>query len=1180
MRVDVQLSKQEIVTPGQTSAGKLFGSEDKHGSPGGWRAAILRLWGLFICLAALLSPAALHAQTFQAIPALSFTMPYGGAAPLPQIISIGSTGAQLRYSVSATTTTGGSWLTLPAANGCCYYTPEAVMVAATPAANLSVGTYSGTIVVTSGTITMTIPVSLIIEPSTATFFDAPAGALTFSVTTAGKAPPTQPLGIRNAGTGTLAWTATTSTADGGGWLTLSASSGTAPSVLNVGINPAKLPSASLVAGTFTGMVVLHTGADTVTVPITMAVGPSVLRQINPITFTKTYANPGNPSAQIISLSAADASNVRIITTAINATGGSWLATTSRGCCYSTPQSLTVTADPAVMLAAGTYTSEIVLSATDGSDMIVVPVTLIVEPTTATYFDNSVGALTFSMQTDGLAPPVQSVPIRNASAGTLSWTAAASTADGGSWLTLSATSGTAPATLNVGINPANLPGTGLLAGTYVGNVVLTTAGDTVTVPVSLTIGTSVLRQINPLTFTQTFAGANAPDQVINLAATDDSAIRITATTISATGGNWLSISINGCCSYTPQSIEVSVNPGVTLAAGTYTASIVLQALNGGQAVIVPVTLVIKPSTATYFDEMPGQLTYSMTTSGNAPPAQLVQIRNAGTGTLSWTATTSTSDGGKWLTLSATSGNAPYLLNVGVTPSALPGGDLVAGTYTGQVVLQTAGDSVTIPVSFIVGTSVLRQINPLSFSMVYAGAPPLPQVISLATSDNSAVRFTAAVSSSTGGNWLSISLSGCCYDAPQDITVSVNPIVTLAPGAYTAEIELTASDGSQGIVVPVTLNIEPAAATFFDTLPGGLTFSMLPSTTAPAAQSLPIHNAGPGTLNWAAIVTTADGGKWLNLSTSSGTAPVTPTVSINPANLPGNGLVYGNYVGQIMLETIGDIVTVPVTVTIGPTVFHQLAPLSFSMNYHGTNPLTQAFTLTDTGGGLRYVVGADNSTGGNWFAINGNGCCYGTPTTFTATATPSVNIGPGVYTSEVVGTITQGSEATVIPVTLTVNSSTATAAPSFSPAGGAYDADQSVILTSATNDAAIYYTTNGTTPSTSSTRYTSPIPVTATQTIKAIAIAPAYAQSSVSSATYTITAPVAATPSASEVLTITEATAGATVYYTTNGATPTSASAKYTGPISLSSNPGTWVYQFIAIGPNYTSSAVRTVTVTVK
>ena len=168
--------------------------------------------------------------------------------------------------------------------------------------------------------------------------------------------------------------------------------------------------------------------------------------------------------------------------------------------------------------------------------------------------------------------------------------------------------------------------------------------------------------------------------------------------------------------------------------------------------------------------------------------------------------------------------------------------------------------------------------------------------------------------------------------------------------------------------------------------------------------------------------------------------------------------------------------------------------------------------------------------------------------------------------------------VVPVTLIVTSSSATALPTFTPPGGSYTSTQTVTIADATRDAAIYYTTDGTTPTTASKVYSAPIAVTTTgTTLKAIAIAPGYPQSAVAAAVYTITTPPAATPIPTQTITISDATAGATVYYTTNGTTPTTASTKYTGPIIFSTSA---TLKFIAVAPNYIQSAVRTVIVTVQ
>ena len=79
-----------------------------------------------------------------------------------------------------------------------------------------------------------------------------------------------------------------------------------------------------------------------------------------------------------------------------------------------------------------------------------------------------------------------------------------------------------------------------------------------------------------------------------------------------------------------------------------------------------------------------------------------------------------------------------------------------------------------------------------------------------------------------------------------------------------------------------------------------------------------------------------------------------------------------------------------------------------------------------------------------------------------------------------------------------------APTFSPAAGTYTTAQNVTISTTTEDATIYYTVDGTDPTTESTQYTSAITVSETTTIKAIAVKADYNNSSVASATYNIVA----------------------------------------------------------------------------
>jgi hypothetical protein len=88
------------------------------------------------------------------------------------------------------------------------------------------------------------------------------------------------------------------------------------------------------------------------------------------------------------------------------------------------------------------------------------------------------------------------------------------------------------------------------------------------------------------------------------------------------------------------------------------------------------------------------------------------------------------------------------------------------------------------------------------------------------------------------------------------------------------------------------------------------------------------------------------------------------------------------------------------------------------------------------------------------------------------------------------------------TLTITPIGKAAPPAFKPAAGTYKSAQTVTITDTTPGAEIYFTTDGTIPTTASTRYTKAIHVGATETIKSFVAAPGYTNSPVIAAKYTI------------------------------------------------------------------------------
>ena len=250
-----------------------------------------------------------------------------------------------------------------------------------------------------------------------------------------------------------------------------------------------------------------------------------------------------------------------------------------------------------------------------------------------------------------------------------------------------------------VSVANLPNAGLVAGTFVGTLTFQSADSAVTVPVCVVVGTNVLTQVNAISFTKVFGGPNPLPQTLTIAGIGRSVGNFVRS-YTASGGNWLST--GGCTSYcgTPNTITAIVNANVTLAVGTYTGEIVITSQDGGMTITVAVTLTIAPSNGTYFDSVPGQMSFSFQTGAlNNPPAQTIQIRNGGSGTLDWSLSVSTSDSGNWLSASTLSGGSFSTVSVSIQKQNLPGGGLIAGTFIGNLVFQGSGSSVTVPVSVV-------------------------------------------------------------------------------------------------------------------------------------------------------------------------------------------------------------------------------------------------------------------------------------------------------------------------------------------------------------------------------------------------------------------------------------------------------------------------------------------------
>jgi hypothetical protein len=149
--------------------------------------------------------------------------------------------------------------------------------------------------------------------------------------------------------------------------------------------------------------------------------------------------------------------------------------------------------------------------------------------------------------------------------------------------------------------------------------------------------------------------------------------------------------------------------------------------------------------------------------------------------------------------------------------------------------------------------------------------------------------------------------------------------------------------------------------------------------------------------------------------------------------------------------------------------------------------------------------------------------------------------------------------------------------ITPPSGTYTLPVTVTLKDATPNATIYYTTDGTTPTTSSTPYAGPFQLSGPTTVRAFAMANASAASGIASNNYAIQAatpvfsPAPGTYASSQEVTITDPTPGSVIYYTTDGSDPTTASTQYVSVISVATSE---TLKAIAVVAGYTNSVVAT------
>ena len=363
----------------------------------------------------------------------------------------------------------------------------------------------------------------------------------------------------------------------------------------------------------------------------------------------------------------------------------------------TPRLLPVIADPGA-LSPGSYTASVTILAANANAS---PTTIMVIFTVGAALPRTLAvdksSLSFPLP-QGVGAQTQNVLVSNQGGQTLSYSASIRTNSGANWLSVSPPSGRTtpsnPSTVSVTADP-----TGLVPGTYTGQLLIQSDGGNRGIPVTMTISTNpqaVLLTQSGLSFTAVAQGGVIPPQYFGVKNIGTGVMNWTATASTTKGGTWLHVSpANGSSdpSQPAPQVRVSVNAN-GLAAGTYYGTVFVDAPGTANLLrLVTIFLRVLPAGTDYPAAVqPPELVFYTAPGVQTPPgSQSVSLYNV-------TAT------GRSFTVGRSAGSVPLFslpgtgtLDPGI-PTRLviqPGSNAAGGSpYQGALTFQFSDGSVQI------------------------------------------------------------------------------------------------------------------------------------------------------------------------------------------------------------------------------------------------------------------------------------------------------------------------------------------------------------------------------------------------------------------------------------------------------------------------------------------------------
>ena len=374
---------------------------------------------------------------------------------------------------------------------------------------------------------------------------------------------------------------------------------------------------------------------------------------------------------------------------------------------------------------------------------------------------------------------------------VSYNLSASTASGGSWLSVSPIQGNSASyvSISVSVNP-----TGLAPGTYTGTITATpteTNAQPATTPVTLTVvpavpANNITTSDTELNFYTSVAGNALGPATVSLISGTPQPFSVTSSTQS--GGNWFSVAVSAY--NTPATLTVTANAGA-LGIGTYTGSIVVTGPQNTLAIPVTLQVLGNPPLA----PSPASLLFTGQSGGPSPQPANVHLNLlvagiAGNGNIMLG--TSTTSGGNWLTASF----VPTLPIPAVVSVSVNSSGLAPGTYYGAVTIasSSAAGPVQVPVTlYLWSMPPTLTVTPTTITIpATSGSLSAPVNIAVQSNEPLVPWALGIVASPTAGIIPACTATGCALTA--------NPPL---PGAYYGTLQFYLPNSATEAPTPVTV-----------------------------------------------------------------------------------------------------------------------------------------------------------------------------------------------------------------------------------------------------------------------------------------------------------------------------------------------------------------------------------------